>query len=790
MDARLQRGFRVGEYEVNPLEGQITGPNGSQHIQPKVMEILLCLAEHPGDLVERNILIERGWGGEAGSDEVLTRCISELRHHLDDHHDSVRYIQTIPKRGYRLVANVEFDQDEGYAPGPAASASTLVQDCDERPSIIAGFWGDLQRRNVVRVTIAYVVVGWLALQVGETIFSALHLPDWTLTLLLALLMIGFPIAVILAWVFQVTPDGVVLDISGAPAGPIALRRNLNILIIGSLVIAVAALGYREFVKDDADREPPELVAAGGKTQEASIAVLRFLNIGGLSHFADGLGEEVLDRLANLKELGVAARTSSWAFAESDADVPTIAAQLRVDYVLEGSVRRSGDRIRITAQLNDGTTGKHVWSQSYDRELTTENFFETQSEIARQVVALLQVSLSPESEALLDAKPQTNMQALDYYLQGQEYFREPHSDSTLDTAAKFFNRSLEVDPRFAMAYAGLCDAELGRYIIARDIEAFERAERACHRALTLDENMPRVQAALGGLYLFSGQNEKSEDELRRALSVKPNLIDAYADLGEAIENQGRIDEAEEIFGTMVARQPGYWYAHNALGNFFYRQSRYDEAIKTFTTVTELIPNRALGYNNVAIGYYMMGAFDAASKAYEKSVKIEPYVDNYTNLGLAYLYEGRYEDAAKMQLKALELRPDDARVMGRLATAYQFSGRVEDARALYNDAIDLIREQLVVNPNDILPNRFLAVYTVSVGELEPAQKAIEHALELQPQSAGVRFDAAKVALVTGNEDKALDYLEQAKELGYSTHIIQSDPVFRTLHDNARFMILAQE
>lgn len=782
---RLQRGFRVGEYEVRPLQGQIIGPNGSQHIQPKVMDILVCLAEHPGDLVERNILIERGWGGEVDSDDVLTRCISELRHHLDDHQDSVRYIQTVPKRGYRLIANVTLDQDADHTPAPVPA-----QGREDRSSVLAGFWIDLQRRNVMRVSIAYIVVGWLALQVGETIFTALHLPDWTLTLLLALLIIGFPIAVILAWLFQVTPEGVVLDVVGAPARPIALRRNLDILIIGSLVIAVVVLGYGQFANDDAARERAEFTAVGAERQQASIAVLRFLNIGGLSHFADGLGEELLDRLADIKELGVAARTSSWAFADSDVDVPTIAARLKVDYVLEGSVRHSGDRIRITAQLNDGETGKHVWSQTYDRELTVENFFETQTDIARQVVGLLQISLSPESKVLLDARPHTNMQALDYYLQGQEYFRQPHSDATLDNAAKFFNRSLEVDPRFAMAYAGLCDAELGKYIIARDIKVFERAERACHRALTLDEYMPRVQAALGGLYLFSGQNAKAEETLRQALNDNPNLIDAYADLGEAIENQGRVDEAEKTLGAMVTRQPGYWYGHNALGNFFYRQSRYDEAAVAFTSVTELTPNRALGYNNLANAHYMMGDFDTASRAYEMSVQLEPYVDNYSNLGLAYFYDGQYAAAAEMQLKALELQPTDARVIGRLATAYHFAGREDDARALFRDAIRLLQEKLVINPNDIRLNRFIAVYNVSVGNIEEGQAAIARALEIQPDSSGAHYDAAKVAMATGDTEKALEYLRQASALGYSINIISSDPVFQALQSDTRFLLITEK
>lgn len=795
MDSRLQRGFRVGEYEVRPLEGRIIGPNGSQHVQPKAMEVLLCLAEQSGELVTRRYLIERGWGDTAESAEVLTRCISELRRHLDDHPDSVRYIQTVPRRGYRLVANVELADDSAVAPKgvatdrdpAAATVSATAQDGNEPPSLIAAFWDDLKRRKVVRVSVAYFIVAWLLLQIGDVLFEALQLPDWALKLIIAIVVLGFPIAVVLAWAFQVTPEGIVLDIRGAKDGKTSLRRNLDVVIIGTLIVAVGVLGYRAFVRDSGvgDQAPSDIFAA--QAPENSVAVLRFLNIGGEAHFSDGLGEELLDRLANLKELGVAARTSSWAFSDQDVDVPTIATQLDVNYVLEGSVQHVGDQIRVTAQLNDGKTGKHVWSNSYDRQLTTANFFQTQSDIARQVVSLLKISLSQESEARLSASPDTSIEALGFYLQGQEYFRKPHSDATLDTAASFFRQSLEVDPRFAMAYAGLCDTELGRYIITRDVAVFEAAERACHRALTLDDDMPRVMAALGGLYLFSGQNEKAEEQLVAAIAERPNLIDAYADLGEALENQGRLEEAEQAFLAMTTRQPGYWYSHNALGNFLYRQLRYEEAAQEWTKVTELVPDRALGYNNVGVAFYMMGNFDAASRAYELSVEIEPYVDNYTNLGLAYFYDGRYEKAAEMQLKAHELRPDDARLLGRLAVAYQHGGREDEAEPLFRDAIELIQKQLVVNPDDIRLNRFLAVYNASIGDIEKAQKAIARALELRPKSSGVRFDAAKVALAVGDTDKAIAFLKEAKDLGYSTNLIWADPYFESLHNDAWFVLI---
>ncbi|MGI9264190.1 MAG: tetratricopeptide repeat protein, partial [Gammaproteobacteria bacterium] len=375
------------------------------------------------------------------------------------------------------------------------------------------------------------------------------------------------------------------------------------------------------------------------------------------------------------------------------------------------------------------------------------------------------------------------------LRGQEAFRQPHSEKSLNAATEYFRHALDIDPRFAEAYAGLCQAELGRYILSRNIADFGDSERACHRALTLNSDMPRVRAALGTLYLFSGQYEKAEEELRTALEANPNLIDAYADLAETLEYQGRLGEAEDLFESMVLRQPGYWYAHNALGNFLYRHSRYQEAASSWTTVTQLDSDNEKGFNNVAAAHYMLGDFAAASRAYEKSVEIEPYADNYSNLGLSYFYDGRYEEAARMQQRALELSPKDPRVYGRLATAYQYAGNEEAALPIYQEAISLLKDQLAINPNEIRYIRYLAVYNASIGQISEAQTTIERALELQPESSGVRFDAAKVALAAGEIDAALASLENAKELGYSTNIIRSDPAFEPLHSDERFETMSK-
>lgn len=776
MDARLQRGFNVGEFEVRPLEGRIVGPVGSQHVQPKVMEVLLCLAERPGEVVDRNTLIKYGWGGEVGSDDVLTRCISELRHHLDDHTDSVRYIQTIPKRGYRLVAPVVVS-----GPDPQADPVESADDVET-----SGFWHELKRRDVMRTSFAYAAIAWLVIEVVSVIAPIFGLPPWTLRILVVMAVIGFPIVVALSWAVQMTPSGLALDmpVKEGAAGPTMMTaRRVDMIIIAALLIAVSFLLYREFRPDD-------VMLVG--VPEFSVAVLPFDNLSEHvedEYLGDGLAEELLNLLAQTADLDVTSRKASFYYKGKDVPLKTIVEALGVGNIVEGSVQRSGERIRITVQLVDGQSLMHRWSDTYD---TTEpDLIGIRDTVARKVADELETAITDRGKKIMARDAAIDRRAYLLYLKARGELRQEHTTETLKNAEALLQRAVALDPNFARAYAGLCDTYLAQYIVAgREQVYFTQAESACQSALALDADLVEVYVALGNLYRHSGELETALLEFEHALVLDEDSYNAIDGIAMTLEAQGRLDEAEVHFEELTRLEPGYWQAYTALGHFYYANTRYAEATFNFQRSTVLAPDNALAYNNLGAAQYMQGDYHGAVRAWEESVKIRPSNLVLSNIGLAAYYVGEFEKAAKMQQQAISESPEDFRIWGRLGDAHRQAGNAKAAADAYGNAMRFASSAVERNPSDEETLRYLSLYYSHTGDSGAAIRAIEKARTLQPESARVPYFASKVYLVAGDFERAVLELEQALSMGYSQEIATVDPDLQVIRETGRISLLAEE
>lgn len=514
MDKILRNGFQLGTRRVSPLKGWIEGPDGVQHVQPKVMDVLMCLARQPGEVVERDAIVDDVWDGRPVTDDVLTRCISELRHVLDDHADDPTYIQTIPKRGYRLIAKVTGDPDLARDPDLAGDSVPTLS--------FRSLWNKLQQRKVVRVAIAYAAISWLLLQVAQVIIEALKLPDWSLSVFLFVLGAGFLVSVVVAWIFQVVPER---EYAGIRTGP-RFNQFVDLAIIGVLAIAVSLLFYRQFIDQEVFPDVAQLPenVTFPQVDKNSVAVLRFASFGGNTTFSNGLGEQLLNLFARVGGLKVPSRQATWALSDRNVDPRAIARTLRVRYVLEGSVQQQDEDIRVIAQLIDGSTGDHVWSEQFDEQLTAKNFFKIQDAIAQQVIDQFEMTLGDDA-ATMQAKGGTeNDDALANYLKGREELDKPKTEASLTAAVSAFEESIRSDPHYAEAFAGLCEAHLAWYVTYRDTEYFDAAESACIRGLRINKDLGEVYAALGSLHRYAGQYDEAESELleaRRLLDDPPS-----------------------------------------------------------------------------------------------------------------------------------------------------------------------------------------------------------------------------------------------------------------------------
>ncbi|MEJ2299137.1 MAG: hypothetical protein P8X94_11675, partial [Woeseiaceae bacterium] len=425
---------------------------------------------------------------------------------------------------------------------------------------------ELRRRNVFRVGIAYVIVAWILLQVADTLGPALRLPEWFQSGVVFVLILGFPLVLIFAWAFELTPEGLKRE-KEVDRGQSITRQTgqkLNYTIIGLLAVAVVYLGLDKFAFE---HEHEEQLTTG----EPSIAVLPFTNMSddaSNEFFADGITEELLNLLAKIPQLQVTSRTSAFQFKGKDVDIPTVAQQLNVEHVLEGSVRKSGTKVRITAQLIDAGTDRHVWSETYDREL--DDIFAIQDEIAREVVDVLQVTLLGEAPTVRT----TSTDASTLYLEGQ-HFLERDLPSTWPKGLEAFEKALDIDPGYAPAWYGRARAmrEMANFGLYDLHEGTELAREWAQRAVEIDPTLAVSWAWLAHFSLsYDWDWQVSRQLIDRALEEGPKDPRVLTEASRLHQVFGEYDKMIDYAEQALALDPlskielevasnSYWYAGN-------------------------------------------------------------------------------------------------------------------------------------------------------------------------------------------------------------------------------------
>ncbi|MDH5227263.1 MAG: hypothetical protein OEW50_07675 [Gammaproteobacteria bacterium] len=402
---------------------------------------------------------------------------------------------------------------------------------------------EIKRRRVGKVAVAYGAVAWGVTESASVVLPALGVPDWAMTFLVVFLLTGFPIAMVLAWVFDVSPTGIrrtepLPDVAVAPQLQFRMRAAFGIAVL----LAMAGLGYLLYERGLGRAE------ASGK--HSSIAVLPFTNLSGdasKDYFSDGMSEELLNLLARVPGLQVAARTSAFAFKGRNVDIREVGRELGVETVLEGSVRQSGDQVRITAQLIDTETGFHLWSETYDRKL--QDIFAVQDEIAQAIVDKLKIQLAPKEQELAQrAKaPTQNVEAYELYLQGRSIWKRRGEDN-LKRAIDMYQAAIARDPAFARAHAALASAYvvLPGYTKERDDEQkfMEMAEQSARQALALDPNIGEAHAVLAQINSAKGNLLDAESGFFFAISLEPNEPTPHHWYSILLSKVGRLDAALE------------------------------------------------------------------------------------------------------------------------------------------------------------------------------------------------------------------------------------------------------
>jgi len=576
-----------------------------------------------------------------------------------------------------------------------------------------GLIAELRRRNLYRVALAYLVAAWLLVQVAATVFPYLGLPDSAVTLVIAIAGIGFIPALVFAWAFEVTPDGLKRerDIHRSEVDISDSARRLDVVIIVMLAAAIGLYGYDRF------NGPRPVTTAPREAGRASIAVLPFENRSASvddAFFVDGIHDDILTSLANIGSMKVISRTSVEQFENTQLTMPEIGEILGVSSILEGGVQRAGDRIRINVQLIDAATDEHLWAETYNRQLTVENVFAIQSEIATVIANELRAALTPREEDRLAVVPTNNIDAYEAYMLGRQRLAH-RTEASVQDAIDYFGEAVAKDPRFALAYVGLADSYA----------------------------------------LSSGYANRSWDELETlaraavesALELDPGLGEAYTSLAYIEMESDNLERAEEMYKTAISLSPNYATVYQWYGELLNRSNRLPEAFEQVQIAKSIDPLSPIINYTLGRQQNQLGMLQAAEDSFKKAIEIDPaFGRGYEGLAiLLFSNTGPLDDAAIAQRHAIRLGAVNVANFALMANIFVSLGDMERAQYWLDEAA----ARDANNPNVMLVSISLSLFR---SEVASASQMARQALESNPRGLLFTYAATLDYLLAGDFDNA--------------------------------------
>lgn len=556
----------------------------------------------------------------------------------------------------------------------------------------SGFWVELQRRNVIRVGVGYMVAGWVLAQVVELAADSFQAPPWIMQMLLVVLVVGFPVALFFAWAFEITPEGIKREsqIDRSQSITHTTARKLDIVVIVLLVGAIALFAVERWVLDPRVAEPA-VAAAEETTEDAldSIAVLPFVNMSGdpeNEYFGDGLAEELLNVLVRIDGLKVAARTSSFQFKGQNRDVRDIAQALGVTTVLEGSVRRAGDRVRVTAQLIRASDGFHLWSETYDR--TMQDIFAVQDEISLAIVNALRVTLGDGEREQMVVRGTQNVEAFEAYLRGR-YDMHRRTRAALERARDEFREAVRLDPEYAAAFSGLADTWilLNAYGSVERDEAARQAETMARRALELAPESAEAQASWGFYLLHLERYEDSLPYFQRAIELNPRYAPAHHWMANAYSSLRRYDESIEALRGALEAEPQFVTGKRVMVLVLQQAGRTQEAIAFAEQSLAEHPDEPWLIQAVAQYRRDAGRYEEAETLYRRAVAIDPQ-HTPANLGLLQvLYLSRqWNEIPTLANRMIDAAPGNTGMIHQIAHVHENIGETGRAVEIFASILD--------------------------------------------------------------------------------------------------------
>jgi serine/threonine protein kinase/Flp pilus assembly protein TadD len=565
-----------------------------------------------------------------------------------------------------------------------------------------------------------------------------------------------------------------ISLTSIPRRKPSVRRILSFAALVASLLLLIAVGVWRFQRNTVPAEK-------------KIAVLPFRNIGGARDneaFCDGMMEALTSELTELSQF----HGSLWVVPASEVRREGLASPgearraLGANLVITGSVQRDREHVHLTANLVDAATMRQLRSREIERPLGEEA--ELQDSVVQEIAGMLQLELGANERQALAAGETGTSSAYDFYLQARGHLQRRGKDD-IDQAIQMFQQARTLDPKYALAYAGLGEAYWRKYRETRDTQWVAPARENCQRALKLNSQLAPVYVTLGIIEEGAGRHAEALDALEKARQLEPSNPSVFSELGAVEEAMGKFDDAESRYKAAAQLRPSDWTSLNALGGFYYRRGRYQDAIPLFQNITQLAPGNSQGYTNLGATFAMAGQYESAALNFKQSLNLRPTASAYTNLGTVYFFLGRCADAVPLMERASQLTPKSEQVWGNLGDAYAcVAGRKHDADLAYRHAVQLGQARLAVNSNDGETLSVVALYQAKLGDKAKALENIQKARRLTPGSRKVQWEAALIYELSGQRDHALDALQAAIHGGQPLDEVRGEPALASLRADPRY------
>jgi TolB-like protein/Flp pilus assembly protein TadD len=658
----------------------------------------------------------------------------------------------------------------------------------DKSAAMTGFFDEVKRRKVYQVAAAYIIAAGGIIQLASAAFPAWELPNWALRLVIVLLLMGFPIALIVAWAYDITAQGV--RVTSTPAGPRSHRRRNIVMLVLTGVAVSAAAGFFLLPRVSAHK------------CDKSIAVLPFENLSDEkenAYFADGIQDDVLTNLSKVGDLKVISRTSVMPYRGKASSVREIGKTLGVGAILEGSVRRIGNRVRVNVQLINADTDEHMWAEDYDRDLT--DVFAIQTDLAQQIVRELQAKLSPMEKAQIERRPTQNGEAYLAFVQAHDLSTRPDKfRGDVENAEQLFERATKLDPNFAEAFAGLAWIDNWMYHTFDPTAARkEKARVAAETAIRLQPNLPEAHLALGFYYYYCERDyQNALREFAIAKLSLPNSAEVYMAIGSIERRQGKWAQSTGNFEKAVSLSPRDSFILVNLADNYRANKNFETADKILGRAIEAAPNSLSARAAKAMlpldwkGDLSMMEKDLADMA--PGVDPEGLV-TFGRVQLLMLQRKFPEALAVLKQLSPDLSHDSKPREFLEGAIYTFLNDREKARSAFEHARPIAEQSLREAPNDAFRHALLGQILAGLGEKEAAIAEGKRAVNLLPESQDAlegpkaTLELAKIYTWTGETDQALLLLDHSLTTpsGITVSSLKLDPVWDPLRSDPRFQAL---